>query len=116
MDQIKCLLRGSKYSLYHRPRLVWFQELPFDSAAASGNPNRGGRRAETRIAAVGEWKPGLLRSASGNPDRCDRRVETRIAAIGEPKPGSRRSVAKYSRSNVKTLYQLTSKQVEALRR
>ena len=58
MDQIKFLQRGSKYSLYHRPRLVWFPELPFGWAAASGNSDRGGRRAETRIAAVGERKPG----------------------------------------------------------
>ena len=69
MDQIKFLQRGSKYFMYHRPRLVWFQELPFGSAAASRNSDRGGRRAETRIAAVGERKPGSRRSASGNPER-----------------------------------------------
>ena len=37
---------------------------------------------ETRIAAVGERKPGSRRSASGNPDRDGRRAETRSVAVG----------------------------------
>ena len=63
LDQIKFLQRGYKHCWYHRPRLVWFPELPFRSAA-------------------GQRKPVLRRSANGNSNSGRRRAETQIAAVG----------------------------------